>query len=130
MHRISKKYFVPFLAVTLILSNFSFITTYSICSMNGMNESCSCKNTAKDIPSGLNISKVKKSCCEEKIVELSNSNILSVDKSYSLDCLHGICYLLKDEVSLPENQSYSIIHVSPDKVPKDGIPVNNSSLLI
>lgn len=130
MRRFYKKYFVSFLAVTLILSNFSFITTYSICSMGSMRETCACKNTTKDIPTGLNISKEKKSCCEEKFVELSNSNILSVDKSYSLDCLHGICYLLKDEVSLPENQSYSIIHVLPDKVPKDGIPVNNSSLLI
>jgi hypothetical protein len=118
------------LAVTLILSNFSFITTYSICSMGNMKESCACKNINNDVPSGLNIAKEKKSCCEQRIIELSNSNILSIDNSNSFDCIHGICYLLKDEVSLPENQSYSNILVSPDKVPKDGIPVNNSSLLI
>lgn len=131
MYRIYKKYFIAFLAVTLILSNFSFITTYSICSMGDMKESCASKNVNSDVPAGLNISKEKKSCCEQRIIELSNSNILSIDKSNSFDCIQNHCYLTVDNVSIPENPSYSNHYfVSPDKVPKDGIPVNNSSLLI
>ncbi|MFI5144461.1 MAG: hypothetical protein ACHQJ4_02590 [Ignavibacteria bacterium] len=131
MHRLYKKYFVSFLAVTLILSNFSFITTYSICSMGTMKESCACKNTTNDVPAGLNISKEKKSCCEEKIVELSNSNILSIDKSKTLDYLQNPGCLTADNFSIPESPLFvNNLFKPPDKIPKNGIPVTNSSLLI
>ena len=131
MDRIYKKYFVSFLAVTLILSNFSFITTYSICSMGSMKESCACKNTTQNIPSGLNISKEKKSCCEEKIIELSNSNILSIDKSKTLDCLRNIGCLQADNFTIPVSPLFvNNLFKPPDRIPKNGIPVTNSSILI
>jgi len=131
MRRLFKKYFISFLAITLILSNFSFITTYSVCSMGGMKESCACKDMAKDIPSGLNIFKEKKSCCEQKIAELSNSNVLSIDKSKTIDCLQNPGCLQADNFTIPESPLFvNNLFRPPDKIPKNGIPVANSSLLI
>ncbi len=131
MHRNYKKYLIATLSIMLVLSNFSFVTAYSICSMGEMKENCGCKNETKHESTGLALSKVKKNCCEERVIELSNSNTLSIDKSFLNDWLVNLSSLTLNGNSLPDNSTFLINHFTfPDKIPKDGIPISISSLLI
>ena len=124
-----RKYLIPFLSFFLILSNFSFAVNYSICNMGNMKEMCFCSKDGNKLNSGLIFS--KKPCCEDRIVDLSNSNTLSIDKSFALDFILTNGSLLLNNLFLPENYSItSNLLTFHDKIPKDGIPITNSSILI
>ena len=127
-----KQYFITYLSLVLILSNFSFAVTLAFCKMNGDNAVCSCihKNSAEK--SGLVIKKIPKSCCETKIVELSNSNLLEILNSYS-----GNSFLQADIINSDVNSLLSastqvnrIITEFSYHPPNSEIPILNSSLLI
>ncbi len=99
--------------------------------MGDMKENCGCKNVTKHESTGLALSKVKKSCCEERIIELSNSNTLSIDKPSVNHCLVNLSCLVVNSSIIPDNSTFLINYFTfPDKIPKDGIPVTISSLLI
>ncbi len=127
-----KQYFITYLSLVLILSNFSFAVTLAFCKMNGDNAVCSCihKNSAEK--SGLVIKKIPKSCCETKIVELSNSNLLEILNSYS-----GNSFLQADIINSDVNillsastQINRILTEFSYHPPNSEIPILNSSLLI
>jgi len=127
-----KQYFITYLSLVLILSNFSFAVTLAFCKMNGDNAVCSCihKNSAEK--SGLVIKKIPKSCCETKIVELSNSNLLEILNSYSGNSLFHADLLISDINSIASassqiNKIYNEFSYHP---PNSEIPILNSSLLI
>lgn len=78
-----KKYFITYLSLVLILSNFSFAVTLAFCEMNRENIVCACSHNNSIEESGIAIKKIPNACCETKIIEFSNSNILEVLNSYS-----------------------------------------------
>ena len=127
-----KQYFITYLSLVLILSNFSFAATLAYCKMNGDNAVCSCihKNTAEK--SGLVINKVPKSCCETKIVELSNSNILEALNSYTGNSLFQADFINSDVNSILSalTQINRILTEFSYHPPNSEIPILNSSLLI
>ena len=127
MLKICKKYFIVTLSAMLILSNFSFAVTYSLCSMGEMKQSCGKINKSLD---GFGISKERSSCCMDRISELSNSNILSQVYSSSNDCIQKTFSYIDISSIIEYNFSQIIYSNCPDKIPKDGIPVINLSLLI
>jgi hypothetical protein len=96
-----------------------------------MKESCGCKPETKQETRGFVISGVKKHCCEEKIAELSNSNTLSIDKSSANDFIVNAGSLSSCNLSTLYDEDAVLYETTfPDKIPKDGIPVTFSSLLI
>jgi len=127
-----KQYFITYLSLVLILSNFSFAATLAFCSMNSDNSVCSCIHKNSTEKSELVIKKISKSCCETKIVELSNSNILEILNSYSGNTLLHVDVLNSDiishaSVSSQVSRIYSEFSYHP---PNSEIPILNSSLLI
>lgn len=99
--------------------------------MGNMKESCGCKPETKQESKGFVISKFKKNCCEEKISELSNSNILSFEKSVASDFIVNFGSLSSCNFSILHNENLVLYQTTfPDKIPKEGIPVTFSSLLI
>jgi hypothetical protein len=127
-----KKYFITYLALVLILSNFSFAVTLAFCKMNGDNTVCACSHIDGAEKSGLSIKRIPGSCCETKIVELSNSNILEILNSYSGN------YLFQADVLNTDNFSFSSTSTQASRIysefsfhpPNSEIPILNSSLLI
>jgi hypothetical protein len=127
-----KKLFIPYLSLVLILSNFSFATTLAFCSMGGDNHSCACEKTNDTGKHGLAIGNVTKSCCETKIIELSNSNTLEILHSNPVNPIAHA-----DLISRDVNNSYNIsaqtgyINYNFEfHPPNSEIPIINSSLLI
>jgi len=126
-----RKYFITYLALVLILSNFSFATTLAFCKMNGDNTVCACSNNSNE-KSGLAFEKIPNKCCETKIVELSNSNILEVSNSYSANIFPHTDILSSDFISHSDNsfQVSRIYNQFSYHPPNSEIPILNSSLLI
>ena len=132
MNKVIRKYFLTSLALLLVLSNFSFATTYMLCNMGGEKSSCCCNHNKAQHHSGLTISKVKSSCCNEGTVELSNSNLLSTVKTEQPQDISSFSTIYFDN-NAPQlhsaNYNFKIAAVK-DHVPKSDIPILISSLLI
>ena len=128
-----KKYFITYLSLVLILSNFSFATTLMLCKMSGKQISCTCSHNQTDSPKGIAFSKIKNPCCDEKTIELSNSNTLTTVKND----LTGNFLALIDVINAGGNASgLNIINASRINnqfsyhPPNSEIPILHSSLLI
>lgn len=127
-----KKYFIAYLSLVLILSNFSFATTLMMCKMSNMQSSCSCTLEQNHSSQEASLSRVN-SCCESKTYELSNSNILSIVK----DDLTGNFLSVIDIINT-ENITGSLSSLNVSQInyelsyhpPNSEIPILNSSLLI
>jgi len=127
-----KKYFITYLSLVLILSNFSFATTLVLCEMDGGNHHCACVNINDIGKHGLAIKNVTPSCCEKKTVELANSNILEVLISNHINPLananlinpvnNDLCNITAQVVKIHNELSHH--------PPNSEIPILNSSLLI
>ena len=135
MFRKGKKFIIVVLLLLLILSNFSFAITYSICTMGimtgTMKETCARNNHDLIKINGFAISKTKKTCCEERVSELSNSNILSANGTTQYSCIVNCVHHFVNTISIPDNISQPGAYlIYPDKIPKDGIPITISSLII
>jgi hypothetical protein len=127
-----KKYLITYLSLVLILSNFSYATTLAFCKMSGDDTVCPCSLTGSAENNGPVLKKAAKTCCETKIVELSNRNILEVLNSYTGIFLHPEVELNHDAIALPDtfsdsNNDYNGFFYKP---PSCKIPVLHSSLLI
>jgi hypothetical protein len=123
------KYSVPILSLLLILSNFSYATNIMMCGMMSGGKTSSCCNQKPDYGKGVSISKVIKSCCDSRTIELSNSNNLvniKNDVSSNLKFFDLRCPGITPDIS----QSYILSTPSPkQKIPPD-IPILVSSFLI
>ena len=125
------KYIIASLAVLLILSNFSFATAIAVCKMGEMKQSCCCKNESPDNSKEQGISKVKITCCDEKVFDLSNTNVLSINKAQDCKCfLISMHFTLNGDAIITRSINNNLHYSIPDKIPKDGIPIVISSLLI
>jgi len=104
-----RKYLLPFLAVTLILSNFSFAASYMLCKTDDNSKmSCQCSTESSKKVDGMSIAKHRASCCELGKIDLSNSNILQQVKSENQDnSLKVICTLYTDNAGICSSFSAS-----------------------
>jgi hypothetical protein len=130
--KVIRKYFLTSLALMLILSNFSFATTYMLCNMGGEKSSCCCNHSNTKHIAGLSISKIKSSCCNEGTIELSNSNLLSTVKTEQPQDNLGFNSILIDNNStqlFSANYNFKLVSIK-NHVPKRDIPILISSLLI
>lgn len=127
-----KKYFITYLALVLILSNFSFAVTLAYCKMNGDNTACACSHNSSTEKPELSFKKIPNSCCDTKVVELSNSNILENLTKYSVNTLFHTQIVNADAYGI--NKSLSdvnrICSEFPYHPPNSEIPILISSLLI
>jgi hypothetical protein len=131
-----KKYFLSILALMLILSNFSFASTYMLCPMDKDESSCCCnhdkQHTPGGQPGGVAFSKDMNGCCSQETVELANSNLLTTVKIELPSDISSFASVLINTVneSLPSvNISQSYIS-QIEHIPKSDIPILVSSLLI
>lgn len=129
----TRKYLLFPLVILLVLSNFSFATSLMICSMteNSMKK-CSCSQNDEETASTLQIEKVTTSCCENRTIELNNSNTLQKVTNEVTNLVQVLAHfvnIFSDETSLSQNNHYSEVNEPPPKFLTD-IPINNSSLLI
>jgi len=126
-----KKYFITYLSAVLVLSNFSFATTLVFCNMGG-DQTCECTQNNHTEKSELVLKGVAKSCCDSKIVELSNSNILEILHSNTVNPLiHSV--LLNSGSNELNIMTVNIGRISNElsyHPPNSEIPILNSSLLI
>lgn len=127
-----KKYFITFLALVLIFSNFSFATTLMLCGMSDENISCSCNHPGDQGNQDVVFKKVKSSCCETETVELINSNILQIVKNDLTGNFLVILNILNvDNSERTNSQSVHLFTSSFNyHLPNSDIPIANSSLLI
>jgi hypothetical protein len=127
-----RKYFITYLSLVLVLSNFSFATTLVLCEMDGGNHQCACANSSDIGKYGLAINNVTKSCCEAKIVELSNSNVLEVLHNSNVNPFAHVD-LINSGVGNICSFSVQACNLNYDfsfHPPNSEIPILNSSLLI
>lgn len=127
-----KKYFVVSLSLMLVLSNFSFAATLAFCKMNGDNSVCSCSHNNHTEKTGPAFKRMPNNCCETKIVELSNINILEVLNSYSVSINFQTDIFNTDAAGHFDNLSnagrtYNELSYHP---PNSEIPILYSTLLI
>jgi len=127
-----KKYFITYLSLVLVLSNFSFATTLVLCEMDGGNHQCACSNSNDTGKYGLAIRSVTPSCCETKIVELTNSNILEVIHNTPVNPLVHIDFINNDagDMFSVSSQARNLRYDLSFHPPNSEIPILNSSLLI
>jgi hypothetical protein len=127
-----KKYFIAYLSLVLILSNFSFATTLMLCKMSNMQTSCSCTQSQDHSSQGASLSKVN-SCCESKTYELSNSNILSIVKNDLTGNFLSIIDVINTESNAAGLSALYVSRITGElsyHPPNSEIPILNSSLLI
>jgi hypothetical protein len=127
-----KKYFITYLSLVLILSNFSFATTLVLCDMDGGNHQCACTNLNDIGKYGLAIRSVTNSCCETKIVELTNSNVLEILLNNTVNPFAHVDLINTDagnfcRMSVQDCNLHYDLSFHP---PNSEIPILNSSLLI
>lgn len=127
-----KKYFITYLSLVLILSNFSFATTLVLCEMDGGNHQCACVNLNDIGKHGLAIKNVTPSCCEKRTVELANSNILEIIHNTPVNPLAHSDLINSDNGNtgswlVKEHTLHFDLSHHP---PNSEIPILNSSLLI
>jgi len=135
MFRKGKKFIIVVLSLLLILSNFSFALTYSICTMGMMTgcmkETCARNNHDLNKINGFVLSKTKKTCCEERVSELSNSNTLLINHSSNYNAsFNHVSYIVDNFPTIDNNTLVHNHFTYPDKIPKNGIPIIISSLII
>ncbi len=126
-----KKYFVTYLSAVLVLSNFSFATTLVLCNMKG-DTSCACSHDTHHENSGLIIKSVANSCCQTKIIELTNSNILEILHSSVVSPLIHAGFINTDANGFGRilTNAHSVFNEFSYHPPNSEIPILNSSLLI
>ncbi|HEX2787539.1 MAG TPA: hypothetical protein VHP32_06500 [Ignavibacteria bacterium] len=130
MLKLLGKYFIPSLAILLILSNFSYATNLMACSMNNDN-SCECSHTYDNKTNELNYHKTTSGCCSEKTSELSNSNTLSISKTDLPKEIHSLGVLIVIPIQSFVSQNISMqIDKGITGFHKQDIPIFISSLLI
>lgn len=126
-----KKYFITYLALVLILSNFSFAVTLGLCEMDGGNYQC-CTKINDMGKYGPVIRNTPYTCCETKIVELTNSNILEVIHNTPVnpfahsDLINTNCWNTGSRLVKEFALHFDLSHHPPNSE----IPILNSSLLI
>jgi hypothetical protein len=126
-----KKYFITYLSLVLILSNFSFATTLALCEMDGSKYQC-CTDKNDMGKYGPSIRNIPYNCCETKVVELTNSNILEVLHNTTVNPIaqvnllspgtDGLCSVSVNACNFHYDLSFH--------PPNSEIPILNSSLLI
>ena len=127
-----KKYFIAYLSLVLILSNFSFATTLMMCKMGNMQTSCSCTLEQDNSSQGASLSKVN-SCCESKTYELSNSNILCLVKNDLTGNFLSVIDVINTENFTAGLSTFNESRITGELTyhpPNSEIPILNSSLLI
>ncbi len=127
-----KKYFIAYLSLVLILSNFSFATTLMLCKMSNMQNSCSCTQLQDYSSQATSLSKVN-SCCESKTYELSNSNILSIVKNDLTGNFLSVIDIINTESITAGLNMLNVSQITGElsyHPPNSEIPILNSSLLI
>lgn len=133
MNSKTKKYFVSALAVLLILSNFSFATTFMLCDMGMDAGSCSCSKKLDKDRNTVTIKKLKSSCCNTETIELSNSNQLhTVKNDLTANSLEVIKIIndINNNYYLDSGVPQNLVKSFAYPLPNSDIPIINSSLLI
>ncbi len=98
-----------------------------------MDTKCSCSHNIEPVSSGLQFNDAdNKSCCENRIIELNNANILQklneeVNKSVLLSSLFN--NVIIDDTFASFSKSFFEVNKPPPKLLND-IPITNSSLRI
>jgi hypothetical protein len=132
----TRKYIIPILSITLILSNFSFAVTYTLCKMDDNSRpACQCTSEAPQNINGICLNKHVSSCCEYGKSELSNLNILQYVRTETNDnALTVICTQYQDienaVYALTNITSYTHISQTYASISDRDIYVLNSTLLI
>jgi len=127
-----KKYFIAYLSLVLILSNFSFATTLMLCNMSNMQTSCSCSQLQDYSSQVASLSKVN-SCCESKTYELSNSNILCLVKNDLTGNFLSVIDVINTENFTAGLSTFNESRITGELTyhpPNSEIPILNSSLII
>lgn len=125
--KIFSKYFSLLLILILVQSNFSFAITQMLCKMDNFQTTCECDYSCMN---ELQISSEKSHCCKVFIHEISNSNILELNKlKFNTDIKFKFI-----ESFLPVNLQSDLSqtfrpHITHFKPPAD-IPILFSHLLI
>src|SRR5258706_11782140 len=116
----------------LIFSNFSFATTYMICSMGSDDAPCCCKHKSSSPAKELSVITEKTSCCGTATIELANNNLLSTVKiEATADITSFSPSILNTNNLILHNYNISFSHITQiEHVPKSDIPLLISSLLI
>jgi hypothetical protein len=127
-----KQYFITYLSLVLVLSNFSFATTMVLCEMDGGNHQCVCTNSNDTGNNGLAVRSVAKSCCEARIVELSNSNVLEILHNNIVNPFAHVELINSgvDNLCSFSMQAFILNYNFSYHPPNSEIPILNSSLLI
>ena len=130
-----KKYLISTLSLLLILSNFSFATSFLYCTMKAeVVQTCCCSHKPVNNTGGLSLSQYHKSCCNLETRELANSNILNTVKS---ELPNKILTLVNTFAVVDPDACLSALQCTfitscllHQQIPKTDIPISNSSLLI
>lgn len=133
MRIVLKKYFIGALSFFLVLSNFSFAATISICRMSMDTKSCSCSSDNGMSEEGPVLSKLKMPCCQETTSELSNTNVLtSLNNEILILLSSGPCSIDPFNAFSPSCGSDGHFSFAQLKflIPASDIPIKISSLLI
>jgi hypothetical protein len=131
-----KKYIVFPAAILLVLSNFSFATQQMLCLMTEDESetelTCTCVCDEEQAPSGITLSSESTPCCQNKTMELNNSNNLQVSASHLLKDVTAFSptILITHVEDLSAPSKYSFIVFTKEHVPRTDLPVILSSLLI
>jgi hypothetical protein len=126
-----KKYFITYLSLVLILSNFSFATTLALCEMDGGKYQC-CAEKNDMGKYGPTIRNVAYSCCENTVVELTNSNILEIIHNTPVNPLAHSDFINTNcgNTGIRPVKEYTLHFDLSHHPPNSEIPILNSSLLI
>lgn len=73
---IFRKYYISALAILLIISNFSYASSAMVCMMGEDMDPCTCIHDETSPSEQTTLTKEKNSCCDSKVIELNNSNLL------------------------------------------------------
>ena len=89
---------------------------------------CCCNDDKES--SGISISKLTNGCCDEKTIELTNSNNLQkTDNRLNIDNLKSLSVnILNNDLSYNSNSAFK--NFLTFHIPKSDIPIRVSSLLI
>ena len=126
-----KKYFITYLSLVLILSNFSFAVTLGLCEMDGSKYQC-CTDKNDVGKYGSAVRDIPYTCCEKKVVELTNSNILEVLHNTNVNPISQVNLLNSgtDDLCSVSFNACNFNRELSFHPPNSEIPILNSSLLI
>lgn len=127
MIKTTTKIFTILLILVLVQSNLSFAITQMLCKMDNFQTACECENSCMN---ELQISSEKSQCCKVFIHEISNKNILELNKlKFSTDIKFKFVENSSPvnlQTELPQIFKLQTIHFKP---PAD-IPILYSHILI